>query len=804
MRLKFSLDPYYTKSSLLSSTPVVILIIVLLYGIFKEGSIFFLISLGKISPIFPVTGFCFALTLIYGQKALVQIFIGSFLAGIHPVYPLVNNLNQSLLLEAGYSFLGAVGFVLANALSTFTVIKLCKKKNPLYSGLNVIYLLIVGTFIYCSITSMIGLLIITLEGQIDSTQFFYVFSTWFLGDAIGIIIFTPFVLVWYFNDYLKKDKFNIYEFILSILAVIIVFVFIFLKKPTLTYLLIPLFLWFAYRFGMRYTTITLVVLSLSTFIITNKGIGPFVENSLNDSFLLLDLFLSTITICSLCFAAFLEERYRAEQAIIVGENLLHKNQDILQTTIESPKDTSIYSVGRNYEYISFNSLYSKSIKQMSNVTIAIGMKIQDCILNPKELSDTLEQIDKAFLGESITTIRFFESNNSFWELKSSPIKDKNNKIIGVTLFSSNIDERIKSQEALKKSEEKYRSIFENVQDIFFQTDIAGTILELSPSIQQQLDFSKEELIGQSVNSIYNDLNDRVEFIRSILKNGSIKDFEVKINTKFGIQKHVSIDARLIYDNNGKPHHIDGFVRDISTRKASELKISKQNIKLQIQNKELEQFAYITSHDLQEPLLTLKCFSELIKEEFPKDINEGLDLYLNFILESSDRMQKLIKGLQDYSRIGNQIETTKIESNKIVNEVVLSLSDSIKEANALISISNLPEIIGNSSELFFLFQELITNAIKFRKNEVQLKIHIESKLIDNNWFFSITDNGIGINENDKEKTFVIFKRLNNREDFPGIGIGLALCKKIVALYGGDIWVESTLGQGSTINFTMPKN
>jgi light-regulated signal transduction histidine kinase (bacteriophytochrome) len=146
----------------------------------------------------------------------------------------------------------------------------------------------------------------------------------------------------------------------------------------------------------------------------------------------------------------------------------------------------------------------------------------------------------------------------------------------------------------------------------------------------------------------------------------------------------------------------------------------------------------------------------------------------------------------------------VDCNVIVNDAILSLSELIDESKAKINVQYLPQVEGYSVELFQLFQHLITNAIKFRKKEGSLIVNITAKLIEGKqWLFSVEDNGIGIEENNKEKAFVIFKRLHDRDEYPGIGIGLALCKKIIALHEGTIWIESKLGQGSIIKFTIPK-
>ena len=211
---------------------------------------------------------------------------------------------------------------------------------------------------------------------------------------------------------------------------------------------------------------------------------------------------------------------------------------------------------------------------------------------------------------------------------------------------------------MKKSEEKYRNIFENIQDVIFQTDPNGIFLNISPSIKDITGYTPEELIGKPTNVLQTDEEKPDAVIKLIQEKFILKNFEKLIKTKSGEIICISLNAKMIFDKNGIPHHIDAIAQDITQRKKDEKEIANQNQKLQIQNKELEQFAYITSHDLQEPLITLKCFSELIKADFPKDANENINQYLDFILESSDRMQKLVKGLLDYSRIGSQIEITR--------------------------------------------------------------------------------------------------------------------------------------------------
>lgn len=803
MKSDHSLTPVYSVPKIVRSTPIAIVVVALVYILFVKISYLVTIPPKTISPLFASAGFAFASILIIGRKALIGIFIGSFYSNTF-LYIKHTKLDDTYFLTyIPISIFISIGTVIASMSGAYIVNHLCKKESPLSNGQNVLTLLIFGTITYSTITSVIGVVSLTLYGSIPMEQFWHSYKTWWFGDAIGIILITPFILSLFSKNY-SKNKIKYTELVVYGFITILLCCGVFFYHHDLKYIIFPLLFWSVYRFRIQITTLFIIIISLFAIISTTQGIGPFYEVTNNDSFLYLDLFLSTITICSLFLAGIISERQKTEDLIKTSENNLRQSQIILESTIESPKDVSIYSIGRKYEYLGFNSLHFINMKLMYNVEIKAGMKLQESISNKKELNDAVTTLDKVFLGENITRIQYFDINESYWEFRTSPIANQNGKIIGATIISTNITEQIKAEEALKKSEEKYRNIFENIQDVIFQTDLNGFFLDLSPSVKDFCGYTVDELIGQPTYVLQSE-DEKNDIVITLVKEQLIiKNYEKTIKTKSGHIKTISLSAKIIFDKNERPHHIDAIAQDITLRKQNEKEIAIQNNKLQIQNKELEQFAYITSHDLQEPLLTLKCFSELIKEDFPKDANENINQYLDFILESSDRMQKLVKGLLDYSRIGRQTEITKVDCNEIINDTITSLSDSIKETKTQITVGSLPQIQGYSVELIQLFQQLITNAIKFRKKDIPLTINITSKSKEDSWLFAVEDNGVGVEEHNKEKIFIIFKRLNDRQEYPGIGIGLALCKKIIALHGGNIWIESRFGQGSIIYFTIPKN
>lgn len=231
---------------------------------------------------------------------------------------------------------------------------------------------------------------------------------------------------------------------------------------------------------------------------------------------------------------------------------------------------------------------------------------------------------------------------------------------------------------------------------------------------------------------------------------------------------------------------------------------KANEELMRSNQDLEQFAYAASHDLQEPLRMIGNFVQLLDRRYADKLDKNGKTYINFAVEGVTRMSALIKNLLQYSRAGRKEAVVKVvDIQKIINHKLLDLEQMVKDKNATIVIHDMPkEVTCEPVQIGLVFYNLIVNGLKFNK-ENQPALAIEAKELENHWCFSITDNGIGIEEIYKEKIFEIFKRLNRRDEYDGTGIGLALCKKIVYRHKGKIWFDSTLGNGTTFHFTIAK-
>ncbi|SRX54303.1 ATP-binding protein [Aequorivita sp. CIP111184] len=244
-------------------------------------------------------------------------------------------------------------------------------------------------------------------------------------------------------------------------------------------------------------------------------------------------------------------------------------------------------------------------------------------------------------------------------------------------------------------------------------------------------------------------------------------------------------------------------REIKAKKKAIEEKEKLNESLSVKNQQLDHFAYVASHDLQEPLRTVSNYLEIFQEDFPERVEGEATMYFQFINSAVERMRNLISGLLSFSRIGTSGEMEQIDLNKTIEKIKADFSAVIEEREILIKSDALPTVSGYRIELKQLFQNLIANAIKFSKAGIAPHIEISYEETDNFYNFHIKDNGIGIPDKDFLKIFDMFSRLHSTKDFEGQGIGLAFCKKIVELHYGNIWVTSNFGVGSTIHFTIKK-
>jgi signal transduction histidine kinase len=308
--------------------------------------------------------------------------------------------------------------------------------------------------------------------------------------------------------------------------------------------------------------------------------------------------------------------------------------------------------------------------------------------------------------------------------------------------------------------------------------------DMGKGITQQIDYKANgDEIGQMVRSV-NNLSDKLQATANFAHEVGRRNFAMPF-------KPLSEEDTL-----GK-----ALISMRENLKKGEANLQSKNMELERKNKELEQFAYVASHDLQEPLRTISSFVGLFEQQYRGKLDDRADKYLTYIVQSSSRMKVLITDLLEYSRIGNKKELAQVDCNVILKEVVDDLNVAIGESNAHVTAGELPVITGYPTEIKQLFQNLIFNAIKFRKKDIAPWITVAAKRDGDYWKFEFADNGIGIAPEHHTRIFIIFQRLHTRNEYPGSGIGLSHCKKIVELHKGKIWLESETGQGTTFYFTI---
>ena len=247
---------------------------------------------------------------------------------------------------------------------------------------------------------------------------------------------------------------------------------------------------------------------------------------------------------------------------------------------------------------------------------------------------------------------------------------------------------------------------------------------------------------------------------------------------------------------------DSLLSEITKRKQSEEELKNTSVELARSNAELKQFAHAASHDLQEPLRTIAGFVKLLEQRYKNKLDEKADEFIDFIVEGAKRMQTIINDLLTYSQVDTSRKKIEpVDLNKLIDRALIDLQAAITENNAKVTYDLLPTVTADPVQLNRLFQNLIGNAVKFKGNKPPV-IHIAGKEKADEWIFSVRDNGIGINPQYFQRIFAIFQRLHTRAEYPGTGIGLTICKKIVEVLGGKIWVESEQGKGSIFYFTIP--
>jgi len=366
-------------------------------------------------------------------------------------------------------------------------------------------------------------------------------------------------------------------------------------------------------------------------------------------------------------------------------------------------------------------------------------------------------------------------------------------------------EREKAEQALRQREQKYRELYDLAPIGYHEIDSACAIVQVNQAETEMLGYSKDELIGRSVLELIVERDKAQAAIRHKLS-GELppgKSYERTLKRKNGTTFAALLSDRILRDDHGHVYGIRTVIEDITQRKQVEKSLQRYARELTRSNSDLQRFAYVASHDLQEPLRMVNSYMDLLVRRYKDNLSAEAQEFITFAIDGARRMQRLIDDLLRFSRVSTRsYEWQDVELSTVISDVLANLQVALEESQAEVNVESLPTLVADTSLLAQLFQNLLGNAIKFRGKEPP-RIHISCDDAGDFWQLSIRDNGIGLDGSQADRIFEIFQRLHRSEQYSGTGIGLAICKRIVERHGGQIWVKSTPGQGATFFFTLPK-
>jgi PAS domain S-box-containing protein len=362
---------------------------------------------------------------------------------------------------------------------------------------------------------------------------------------------------------------------------------------------------------------------------------------------------------------------------------------------------------------------------------------------------------------------------------------------------------------------QYQDLFEGDLAGVYLSKPDGELIHCNAAFLEMYGFESKGEARARLAAVADASHERKAFLEKLQREGKVLDYEYRQTRKDGTPFWVLERARLVTRPDGdtviegtaiditeRKHFEEKLQFEITERRRAEAALRERSSELERSNADLEQFAYVASHDLQEPLRMVASFTQLLAARYKGKLDGEADEFIGYAVEGATRMQALIEGLLSFARVGTRgKELRPTDSQAVLSRSLQSLDMALREADGRVTNAELPVVTADESQLEQLFQNLVGNAVKFRGQNRPL-VHVSAQRNGKEWIFSVKDNGIGIDPQYQGRIFVIFQRLHPRSEYPGTGIGLSICKKIVERHGGRIWVESARGRGSTFYFTMP--
>ncbi|MCF6149664.1 MAG: PAS domain S-box protein [Candidatus Kuenenia sp.] len=496
-----------------------------------------------------------------------------------------------------------------------------------------------------------------------------------------------------------------------------------------------------------------------------------------------------------------EKRTAVDKLFEDGLHSLNKEHlsNLIYTIEQGSRSVIITDVKGCIEYV------NPSFSRITGYTATEVIGKNPCILKSGETpSEQYRQLWETIISGKEWEGEFHnrkKNGDRYWTFATiSPIRNTEGNIAHFIGIQREITER-------KRKEVRFSAFVKNTADALIAIDEQGIVELFNPAAEKMFRYKKEEVLGKDVKMLMPESyrKKHEDGLKRYLSTGKASvlgmgpvELEAlrKDGTVFPIELTIG-DARL-----DEYFTFIGIIRDITERKWAEQKLINSMEELSRSNAELQQFAYVASHDLQEPLRMITSYTKLLERRYKDKLDFNANEYIAYAVDGAMRMQQLINDLLAYSRVTSRgKEFEPVNCTEVLDRVIKNLKVAIEESNAIITHDTLPVVMADMSQLTQLFQNLIGNAVKFR-GAAPPRVHISAEQKKREWIFSVTDNGIGIDPQYYDRIFVVFQRLHGKEDYPGSGIGLSICKKIVERHSGRIWLKSEPGSGATFYFSLP--
>lgn len=465
-----------------------------------------------------------------------------------------------------------------------------------------------------------------------------------------------------------------------------------------------------------------------------------------------------------------------------------------------PLPIPVFWKDRHGHYLGCNRAFADLIGVPADALI--GRTVND--LYPPELADKYRAMDDELMRSGADAVQRYE-----WEIGTGPgphrrvqfhkanLLDAAGAVAGVVGMAEDITEQV-------LLEHKFTTVFDVCPDALALTDRhTGFYLDVNKAFEESLGYGRDEVLGRtSVElGIWETVEHRQEMLAQLVAQGNLRNFETRFRRKDGtaFTALISVEAAVL---DGRDCLVMSGT-DITARKHEEMLLRRTADELHRSNAELERFAYVAAHDLQEPCRTICSFAQLLERRCGDALGEDGRDYLTYLSDGAQRMRELVQGLLGYSRLNsNALRFDTVELQDIVASALADLADAIHHAGAEICIGALPAVRGDAVQLRQVMSNLIGNGLKFQPRGQTPKVEIAARQAEDCWLITVRDNGIGIAPEYVEEVFGMFRRLHGGGAYPGTGIGLAVVKRIVEAHGGRVWIESTPGQGATFCLTLP--